>query len=117
MRLFELSGDEAVQDLIVVLRNQIQRSNQSNSGATLSWQAVSNLMRSMGHGNYNYGSFKTMFDQNEDLKSIVRNFNQDGIELNTQFDDPQTGEEPIDTDSSPTNTVQKMAKRATNRRS
>ena len=116
MRLFEVSGDEAAQDLIVVLRNQIQRANQSNSEAKLSWAAVSSLMKDMGHGNYDYGSFKTMYDTNPSLSIIIRNFNQDGVVLNTDFDNKEGDEEPVDLDSSPTDTVQKMAKRATAKR-
>jgi len=116
MRLFELAGTEAAEDLILVLRNQIQRANQSDSEAKLSWTAITNLMKSAGHGNYSYASFKPMFDTNVDLQNIVRNFNQDGVELNTTFDKPEDSADAVDTTSSPTKKVQQMAKRATNKR-
>ena len=116
MRLFELAGQEAAQDLILVLRNQIQRANQSDSEVKLSWTAITNLMKSAGHGNYSYASFKPMFDANADLQNIIRNFNQDGVELNTTFDKPEDSADAVDTTSAPTKKVQQMAKRATNKR-
>ena len=116
MRLFELAGQEAAEDLILVLRNQIQRANQSDSEANLSWTAITNLMKSAGHGNYSYASFKPMFDAHPELQNIVRTFNQDGVELNTTFAKPDDTSDAVDTTSAPTKKVQQMAKRATNKR-
>ena len=106
MRLFEFSNN-AVSDLIILLRNQIKRADSTHSYAMLSWEAINNLMADMGHGIYKYDDFKNAYDTVPALKQIVKNFNQDGVTL----------EKPLDIDVKPTNTVDQMAKRATKRRS
>ena len=113
MRFYEIS-DNPVDDLVIVLRNQIKRANTEGSSAQLSWQAISSLMSDMGHGEYSYDSFKTEYDNNPDLKSIVKNYNADGIVLNTQVEKPESGEEDDVDDSE--KSVNAMAKRATNKR-
>ena len=114
MRLFEFSND-AVSDLIILLRNQIKRADSTDSYVMLSWNAINNLMADMGHGMYNYDDFKTAYDTNPALKQIVKNFNGDGITLKTATDAPK--EPGVDVDVAPTNTVDQMAKRATKKRS
>lgn len=114
MRLFEFSNN-AVSDLIILLRNQIKRADSTHSYAMLSWEAINNLMADMGHGIYKYADFKNAYDTVPALKQIVKNFNQDGITLATSKESPK--EKPLDIDVKPTNTVDQMAKRATKRRS
>lgn len=113
MRLFEFSND-AVSDLILLLRNQIKRADSSDSYAMLSWTAINNLMADMGHGMYNYDDFKTAYDTNPALKQIVNNFNKDGVVLNTNTEAPKAD---AGTDIAPDKAVDTMAKRATKRRS
>jgi hypothetical protein len=57
-----------------------------------------------------------MYDSSPEIQSIVQNFNQDGVVLNTQMQKDADGSVD-DVDSSPTNNIEKMAKRATKRRS
>jgi|SRR5210317_794231 hypothetical protein len=116
MRLFEVAGNELEQDLVLLFRNQIQRANAEGSPAELSYQAITNLMKSSGHGDFDYGVFKVMYDSSPEIQSIVQNFNQDGVVLNTQMQKDADGSVD-DVDSSPTNNIEKMAKRATKRRS
>jgi hypothetical protein len=113
MRFYEIS-DNPVDDLVIVLRNQIKRANTEGSSAELSWQAISSLMSDMGHGEYSYDAFKSEYDSNPDLKSIVKNFNADGIVLNTRIDKPEQGSDGEVDDSQ--KSVNAMAKRATNKR-
>ena len=116
MRLFELAGKELEQDLVLLFRNQIQRANQSNSPAELSYNAITTLMKASGHGAFDYGVFKNVFDQSPDLQATVKNFDQDGVVLNTEIQKDTDG--TLDNvDSSPTDNVEKMAKRATKKRS
>lgn len=116
MRLFEVAGNELEQDLVLLFRNQIQRANSEGSPAQLSYQAITNLMKSSGHGAFDYGVFKSLYDISPEIQAIVKNFNEEGVVLNTQMQKDADG--TVDNvDSSPTNNIEKMAKRATKRRS
>ena len=116
MRLFELAGSELENDLVLLFRNQIQRANSEDAPAELSYPAITNLMKASGHGSFDYGVFKNMYDASPELQAIVQNFNEEGVVLNTDMQKDADG--TIDNvDSSPTNNVEKMAKRATKRRS
>src|SRR6056300_1606191 len=116
MRLFEVAGNELEQDLVLLFRNQIQRANEEGSPAELSYEAITNLMKASGHGSFDYGVFKSLYDASPEIQAVVQNFNEDGVVLNTQMQQDADGTVD-DVDSSPTNNVEKMAKRATNRRS
>lgn len=116
MRLFELASSELENDLVLLFRNQVQRANAEGAPAELSYQAITNLMKASGHGAFDYGVFKSMYDTSPDIKAVVKNFNQDGVVLNTDLQKDAEGN--LDNvDSSPTNNIEKMAKRATKRRS
>ena len=116
MRLFELASSELENDLVLLFRNQIQRANAEGAPAELSYQAITNLMKASGYGAFDYGVFKSMYDTSPDIKAVVKNFNQDGVVLNTDLQKDAEGN--LDSvDSSPTNNIEKMAKRATKRRS
>lgn len=116
MRLFEVAGNELEQDLVLLFRNQIQRANAEGSPAELSYPAITNLMKASGHGSFDYGVFKSLYDVSPELQAIVKNFNEEGVILNTQMQRDTDGS--LDNvDSSPTNNIEKMAKRATKRRS
>lgn len=97
MRLFEVA-DSFPTDLEMVLRNQMGRSNSKNSTLKLTWPALSNMMRNMGYGEIDSKGFQKMFDGNPSLQAIVRNFDENGIIVSTEVDDPdadaQGGETP-----------------------
>jgi len=116
MRLFEVAGNELEQDLVLLFRNQIQRANSEGAPAQLSYQAITSLMKSSGHGSFDYGVFKSLYDASPEIQAIVQNYNEDGVILNTKMQRDADGSVD-DVDSSPTNNVEKMAKRATKRRS
>ena len=116
MRLFEFSGSDLEQDIVLLFRNQIQRANETNNTAELSYQAIGSLMKANGHGSFDYGIFKDLYDTSDEVKAVIKNFDQDGVTLNTQMQRDADGTVD-DVDSSPTNNIEKMAKRATNRRS
>ena len=116
MRLFEVAGNELEQDLVLLFRNQIQRANAEGAPAQLSYNAITNLMKASGHGSFDYGVFKSLYDSSVEIQSIVKNFNQNEVVLNTDLQKDTDGNID-DIDSSPTNNIEKMAKRATKRRS
>jgi len=116
MRLFEVAGNELEQDLVLLFRNRVQRANAQGIPAELSYEEITNLMKASGHGSFDYGVFKSLYDSSPEIQAVVQNFNEDGVVLNTQMQQDADG--TIDNvDSSPTNNVEKMAKRATKRRS
>jgi len=108
MRFAEFQND-AVADLIVVLRNKIRTADAQGQAMMMSWPEVTELMADHGHDEYDYDTFKNMYDTNPDLQSIVANFNGDGITLGTKEKvEPDT----VDTDVPSDQAVDKMAKRA-----
>jgi hypothetical protein len=64
------------------------RSNSKNSTLKLTWPALSNMMRNMGYGEIDSKGFQKMFDGNPSLQAIVRNFDENGIIVSTEVDDP-----------------------------
>jgi len=69
-------------------------------------------MKNTGREQFDYRSFKAAYDSDERLKSMIKNFNQDGVTLNTDTDaDAEAPQQDLDNKS-----VSKMAKRATRKR-
>jgi len=83
MRFFEFSGDEEGDRLIVVLRNYIGRAASKKTPAKLNWNGLHNILTSSGFEvSADYETFKAMYDGSPALQKMVKNFNDDGIELN-----------------------------------
>jgi hypothetical protein len=83
MRFFEFSGDEEGDRLIVVLRNYIGRAASKKTPAKLNWNGLNNILTSSGFEvSADYETFKAMYDGSPALQKMVKNFNDDGIELN-----------------------------------
>jgi|APGre2960657373_1045057.scaffolds.fasta_scaffold187478_1 hypothetical protein len=64
MRLFEVEG-RFTNDLIMVLRNL-------KTPSDLTYPAISNLMKNMGYGEITPQLMKNMYDNNDDLKKIIK---------------------------------------------
>jgi hypothetical protein len=83
MRFFEFSGDDEGDRLIVVLRNYIGRAASKKTPAKLNWNGLNNILTSSGFEvSADYETFKAMYDGSPALQKMVKNFNDDGIELN-----------------------------------
>ena len=84
MRFFEFSGDDAgIDKFIIALRNHIGRAASKKAPANLNWSAVGKMSQANGFEfAADYETFKSMYDSNPVLQSLVKNFNADGIELN-----------------------------------
>jgi hypothetical protein len=109
MRLFEVS-DQFANELELVLRNLLGRSDEKHASMKLSYEAVSNLMKNMGYGKIDYQGFDNLYQGNPSLKSVVKNYNEEGIILSTK-EQPE-GEEPTDVPAGPS--VDQMAHNAVN---
>ena len=84
MRFFEFSdtGDET-DKFLMVLRNYIGRASSKKSPAKLNWNGLNQVLKTNGFElTADYETFKAMYDASPAVQSLVKNFNQDGIELN-----------------------------------
>jgi hypothetical protein len=73
-----------------------------------SFDALNKLMRNSNREQFDYRTFKAAYDSDERVKSMVKNFNQDGITLKTDTD-ADTSAPQQDTGNKK---VAQMAKRA-----
>ena len=77
-----------------------------------SFDDLNNLMKNAGREQFDYRSFKAAYDSDERLKSMIKNFNQDGVTLKTDTDaDAEAPQQDLGNKA-----VSKMAKRATRNR-
>lgn len=78
----------------------------------LSFEQLNKLMRNVNREQFDYRSFKAAYDSDERVKSMIKNFDQQGLTLKTDTD-ADTDAPQQDTGNSK---VSQMAKRATNAR-
>ena len=70
------------------------------------------MLSNVGGSTINYDGFKQMYDANSELKNIVKKFDSATIHLKTKAD---SDNEPVG-DKKSSDSVEKMAKRATAKR-
>jgi soluble cytochrome b562 len=85
--------------------------NEKGVAGKLTWDAINSRVPK-GTPAISYDSFKTIFDQDPDIKKYVHGFDGTGIDLNTKKKQGPEGEVGADTKAGP-NLVDKMAKSAT----
>jgi hypothetical protein len=100
MRLFE-ADNRFVDDLETLLRNRIGRSDAKQASQTLTWPALSNMLRGFGYGDIDYAGFRRIFDENPSLHSLIRNFNEDGLILGTDEEPESTEQDQMDVPQGP----------------
>lgn len=85
MRFFEFNseGSADVDRFIMVLRNYIGRAASKKSPAKLNWNGINKVLATSGFElTADYETFKAMYDASPALQTMVKNFNDQGIELN-----------------------------------
>lgn len=83
MRFFEFSGDGIADKLVIVLRNYIGRAASKKAPAKLNWNGLQQVLKTNGFElAADYETFKSIYDSNPAVQSLVKNFNDQGIELN-----------------------------------
>lgn len=83
MRFFEFQGDDGVDKFVMVLRNYVGRASSKKAPAKLNWNGLQQVLRSMGFEiSADYETFKAMYDASPAIQGLVKNFNDQGIELN-----------------------------------
>jgi hypothetical protein len=84
MRFFEFTNTNVnVDKFIIALKNHIGRASSKKVPAKLNWNAIASMSKSNGFEfAADYETFKAMYDSNPVIQSLVKNFNDQGIELN-----------------------------------
>jgi proline dehydrogenase len=109
MRFFEFVEDDAAEQLVIVLRNYIGRSASKKAPAKLNWAGLNKILKTNGFDYIaDYETFKAMYDSSTAIQNMVKNFNQDGVELNVPGA-PDAEKEPTQDGQSSQEKVDQMA--------
>ena len=115
MRFFEFQNKDLESALVNVLSNMKGDADEKEQASDISMDAVAGIMNNTGYPAFNYDVFKRMYDDGEELKNIVADFDQEKIVIKT---DQQAEKDPAMDydDQGSTDVVKQMAKSAMNRR-
>ena len=89
--------------------------DEKDQSSEISMDAVASIMSNTGYPAFNYDVFKRMYDDGEELKNIVADFDQEKIVIKTDQETEKDPEMDFDNQGS-TDKVKQMAKSAMNRR-
>lgn len=84
MRFFEFADgtDNSLERFIIVLKNFVGRAASKKAPSKLNWNALNKISTAAGiELAADYETFKSMYDSSPALQALVKNFNDDGIEL------------------------------------
>ena len=117
MRFFEFnkSDTDLESALINILMNMKGDADEKDQSSEISMDAVAGIMSNTGYPAFNYDVFKRMYDDGEELKNIVSDFDQEKIVIKTDQEAEDDPEMDFD-DQGSTDVVKQMAKSAMNRR-
>ncbi len=115
MRFFEFQNKDLKSALMNVLMNMKGDADEKDQSSEISMDAVKGIMSNTGYPAFNYDVFKTIYDQEDDLKNIVADFDQEKIVIKTDQEAEADPNMDFDNQGS-TDVVKKMAKSAMNRR-
>jgi hypothetical protein len=89
--------------------------DEKDTSSEISMDAVASIMSNTGYPAFNYDVFKKMYDDGQELKNIVADFDQDKIIIKTDQEAEKDPKMDFDNQGS-TDKVKQMAKSAMNRR-
>ena len=117
MRFFEFkkSDTDLESALINILLNMKGDADEKDKPTDISMDAVKQIMSNTGYPAFNYDVFKKLYDDGEELKNIVADFDQDKIVIKTDKEAEDNPKMDFDNQGS-TDKVKQMAKSAMNRR-
>ena len=115
MRFFEFQNKDLESALVNVLSNMKGDADEKDQSSEISMDAVASIMSNTGYPAFNYDVFKRMYDDGEELKNIVADFDQEKIVIKTDQETEDDPEMDFDNQGS-TDKVKQMAKSAMNRR-
>jgi hypothetical protein len=110
MRFFEFVENDPSDKLIVVLRNYIGRAASKGAGSQLNWNGLNKIFQTSGvELAADYETFKAIYDSNPVVQSLVKDFNQDGINLNVPGAPDDQEQSPQKSGETSQDQVDKMA--------
>ncbi len=115
MRFFEFQNKDLESALVNVLSNMKGDADEKDSSSEISMDAVTGIMNNTGYPAFNYDVFKRMYDDGEELKNVVADFDNEKIVIKTDQEAEKDPAMDFD-DQGSTDVVKKMAKSAMNRR-
>ena len=89
--------------------------DENNKSTQISFDALTGIMKNTGYPTFNYELFKQMYDNGDELKQVVADFDRDKIIVKTEKEADKDPAMDFDNQGS-TDVVKKMAKSAMNRR-
>ena len=115
MRFFEFNNKDLESALVNVLSNMKGDADEKDQSSEISMDAVAGIMNNTGYPAFNYDVFKRMYDDGEELKNIVADFDNEKIVIKTDQEADADPSMDFD-DQGSTDKVKQMAKSAMNRR-
>ena len=115
MRFFEFQNKDLESALVNVLSNMKGDADEKDQSSEISMDAVASIMSNTGYPAFNYDVFKRMYDDGQELKNIVADFDQEKIVIKTDQEAEKDPAMDFD-DQGSTDKVKQMAKSAMNRR-
>ena len=112
---FKNSNKQLLSALMNTLNQLRGEANEKDQSSQISFDAVTSIMKNTGFPTFNYDLFKQMYDQGDELKQVVKDFDREKIVIQTEKDAETDPAMDFDNQGS-TDTVKKMAKSAMNRR-
>ncbi len=84
MRFFEFADtDSGIDKFVMILRNFVGRAASKKVPAKMNWNGLQKIAQDSGFEfAADYETFKSMYDSNPAIQNLVKNFNNQGIELN-----------------------------------
>ena len=115
MRFFEFQNKDLESALVNVLSNMKGDADEKDQSSEISMDAVAGIMNNTGYPAFNYDVFKRMYDDGQELKNIVADFDNEKIVIKTDQEAEKDPAMDFD-DQGSTYKVKQMAKSAMNRR-
>ena len=116
MRFREFNQDKDIKPaLINVLSNIKGDADEKDKATEISMDALKSIMSNTGYPAFNYDVFKKMYDQDNDLKNLISDFDQEKVIIKTDKEMEKDPKMDFD-DQGSTDKVKQMAKSAMKRR-
>jgi hypothetical protein len=115
VRFFEFQNKDLESALVNVLSNMKGDADEKDQSSEISMDAVAGIMNNTGYPAFNYDVFKRMYDDGQELKNIVADFDNEKIVIKTDQEAEKDPAMDFD-DQGSTDKVKQMAKSAMNRR-
>jgi hypothetical protein len=115
VRFFEFQNKDLESALVNVLSNMKGDADEKDQSSEISMDAVASIMNNTGYPAFNYDVFKRMYDDGQELKNIVADFDNEKIVIKTDQEAEKDPAMDFD-DQGSTDKVKQMAKSAMNRR-